>query len=148
MKFNWGTGITIFIGFFLLSMAFFIFKSYQEDYPLVEKEYYPKGLEYDKQLARIRNTEALAEKFSVEQTGSEVVVRQPAVLQKGYEGGNIHFYRPSAESGDLKDTIRVDSTLKQSFPLAKLMEGKYLVKINWKMGGKEYYQEEPVYIRH
>ena len=147
MKFNWGTGIAAVIVIFLLTMAFIIYKSYQQKYPLVEKEYYPRGLEYDKQMERIKNTAALTEKFRVEQAGQAIILHQPQILAEGFGGGKIHFYRPSDENADVFVDIKVDTTHRQMISAGILKPGKYVVKINWLMKGKEYYHEETIYIQ-
>ena len=63
-KFNWGTGIFIFITLFLLVNAFVIYKSFQQRNDLVEEEYYPQGLEYQKQIDRFAKANALSAKIS------------------------------------------------------------------------------------
>lgn len=146
MKFHWGHGITIFIVIFILATGFFVYKSFQEDYPLVENEYYPKGLEFDKQRERIDNVAKLAEKFKIEQTAEAVQVIRPEAVKAGFEAGNYLFYRASGENGDFQDTLKADTTTVYSVLKSKLLKGKYTVKFSWKAAGKEYYQEESVYI--
>lgn len=146
MKFNWGHGITIFIIIFLLATGFFVYKSFQEDYPLVEGEYYPKGLEYDKQRERIENVAKLTEKFKIEQTADAVKVIRPDAVKTGFEAGNYMFYRASGENGDYQDTLKADTTTVYTILKSKLLKGRYTLKLNWKASGKEFYQEEPVYI--
>jgi len=62
--------------------------------------------------------------------------------------GTIYFYRPSDDSGDINEIMKCDSSLSQTIEKARLMEGKYIVKLNWKMEGKEYYQEEVLRVTH
>lgn len=146
MKFNWGHGITIFIAVFLLATGFFVYKSFQEDYPLVEGEYYPKGLEFDKQRERIDNANALPQKFRIEQSFDAVKIIRPEAIKTGFEAGNLVFYRPSGENGDYRDTLKADTTTVYTVLKSRLLKGKYTLKLSWKAAGKEYYQEEPVYI--
>lgn len=146
MKFHWGHGIAIFIGIFLLATGFFVYKSFQQDYPLVEGEYYPKGLEFDKQRARIDNADKLSEKFKVEQTADAVKVIRPQVVMTGFKSGNYLFYRASGVNGDLRDTLIADTATIYTVSKSKLLKGKYTLKINWKASGKEFYQEETLFI--
>lgn len=146
MKFHWGHGIAIFIGIFLLATGFFVYKSFQEDYPLVESEYYPKGLEFDKQRVRIENVEKLSAKFRVEQSADAVKIIRPQAVMAGFESGNYLFYRASGENGDLRDTLMADTTSIFTVMKSKLLKGKYTLKINWKASGKEFYQEETLYL--
>jgi hypothetical protein len=146
MKFNWGHGIFIFLTIFVLSMVFVVYKSFQQDNALVEKEYYPKGLEYQKQIDRIGNANSLSEKIAVEPVNGIAVVKYPKSLYEGMAKGKLFFYRPSDDAGDLEVDMKVDSSLIQKVPIDKLMNGKYLLKISWTMQSKEYFQEEVIHI--
>ena len=50
MKFNWGTGIFIFLALFLLGSAVFIIFAVRQDVNLVHKDYYEKGVDYTEQM--------------------------------------------------------------------------------------------------
>lgn len=147
MKFNWGHGIFLFLTIFVLSMVFVVYKSFQQDNALVEKEYYPKGLEYQKQIDRIGNANSLSERITVEPVEDVAVVKFPKSLFEGNAKGKLFFYRPSDDAGDLEVDISLDSSLIQKVPIDKLMKGKYIVKISWTMQSKEYYQEEVIHIK-
>jgi len=148
MKFNWGHGIFIFLVVFLLSMAFVVYKGFQQKNALVEEEYYPKGLEYQKQINRIANADSMAEKINLVQKDGNIIVSYPiSFLGKKLEG-TLFFYRPSDDAGDYKETMVCDNSLQQRVPTARLLAGKYIVKLNWKMDGVEFYYEEPMVIEH
>jgi len=148
MKFNWGHGIFIFLSIFLLTMAFVVYKSFQEKNALVESEYYPKGLVYEKQIERIANADAMTEKISLTEQNGNVIIKYPALFKGAGLSGSLYFYRPSDDRGDLTEPIKCDSTLLQKVPAGKLMKGKYIVKMNWILNGKEYYHEEVLFIGH
>jgi hypothetical protein len=146
MKFNWGHGIFIFLTIFLLSMAFVVYKGFQEKNALVEEEYYPKGLAFQQQIDRRTNADAMSEKIKLEEMDGNVVVTYPALFAGKKLDGTLYFYRPSDDAGDFKESMISDSLLQQKIPLKKLMQGKYIVKLSWKMDGKEYYHEEALLI--
>lgn len=146
MRFHWGHGIFLFLVIFLLSMAFFVYKSFQQDNPLVEKEYYPKGLEYQKQIDRIRNANALGEKITIIQAEEQVVVSYPESFRRSGITGDLFFYRPSGESGDYNIAMKPDTSLVQLVPADKLKKGKYVVKCSWKSNNLEYYDEVVIFI--
>jgi len=147
MRFNWGHGIFLFLAFFVLSMAFVIYKSFQQEVLLVEKEYYPKGLEYQKQIDRVRNTGALADKIKVSLTADSVVITYPESFRNERVKGELYFYRPSDTRGDLREEIAYKPDLVQKVVASRLMTGKYILKISWTMAQREYYQEEILRIR-
>jgi hypothetical protein len=148
MKLNWGHGIFIFLTIFLLSMAFVVYKGFQEKNALVEEEYYPKGQAYQKQIDRIANADALTEKIRLAEQDGNVIVSYPSSFAGKKIEGTLYFYRPSDDAGDFKEAMIFDSTLVQKVPLAHLMAGKYIVKMNWLMDGKEFYHEETLLVNH
>ena len=50
LKFNWGTGIFLFLVVFLLACAAFIYFAFTQDVNLVHKDYYEKGVNYTEQM--------------------------------------------------------------------------------------------------
>jgi len=145
-KFNWGTGIFMFIGLFLLSMAALIYFSLQERFDLVETEYYPQSLEYQKQIDRIAVTGQLSEKILISQQQDHLTVKFPVELKGKEVKGQIYMFRPSDQDADFTDSLKIDTSLVQRIPVSKLKAGRYIAKISWSMDGKEYYFEEGVRI--
>ena len=144
IKFNWGTGIFIFIALFLLVNAFVIFKSFQQRNDLVTEEYYPQGLEYQKQIDRFANANALTGKIQITQEPGAVVIIYPSELKGKTVKGQVNFFRPSDENADFKDSISFDTAMIQKIPVQKMMKGKYIAKFFWVMDGKEYAYESTV----
>ena len=50
MKFNWGTGILVFLILFLSASAVFIFFAMRQDVNLVHEDYYEQGVDYSAQM--------------------------------------------------------------------------------------------------
>jgi hypothetical protein len=146
IKFNWGTGIFIFIALFLLANAVVIYFSLQQKYDLVTEEYYPQGLEYQKQIDRFANANNLSGKLVVTEEGSDMVIQYPVELKGRDVVGQIVFFRPSDEKADFKDSIRFDTAMIQRIPIQKMMKGKYIAKFFWTMDNKEYASEKTVRI--
>lgn len=144
INFNWGTGIFIFIALFLLANAVVIYLSFQQKNDLVTEEYYPQGLEYQKQIDRFANANALSGKISITQIEGELVVSYPDELKGKPVKGQVIFFRPSDERADFSDSIRFDSTLVQRIAIQKMMKGKYIAKFFWIMDKQEFAQESTV----
>ncbi len=140
-KFNWGTGITIFIALFLLANAFVIYKSFQERNDLVSEEYYPQGLEYQKQIDRFAKANALSSQIIISEDPQGMVITYPPELKGRDVKGEVVFFRPSDENADFHDSIKFDTTMIQRVPAGKFIKGKYVAKFYWKMDGKEYAHE-------
>ena len=145
-KFNWGHGIFIFLTIFVLSMAFVAYKGFQQHNALVEEEYYPKGLVYQKQIDRIKNANALPEMIKLNELSDNIIISYPSLFKGKKVEGKIYFYRPSDDRGDYTEPMKIDSSLIQSVSTSRLMPGRYLVKMNWKMDDKEFYHEESITV--
>ncbi len=145
IKFNWGTGITVFIALFLLANAFVIYKSFQQKNDLVAEEYYPQGLEYQKQIDRFANSNSLSAKIVIADSKDGLVITYPGELKGKNIKGEVIFFRPSDENADFHDSISFDTAMIQLIPHHMLINGKYIAKFFWKMDGKEYAHE--CYVR-
>lgn len=147
VKFNWGTGIFIFIIIFVVSMLTMVYFSFQQDNELVDESYYPRGMEYQQQIDRRERAQQLSYPFNAEQINNELIVAYPSEFKEmAFEKGEIYFYRPSAQKFDVKEEMKPGPDLKQTFPLSRFQTGKYIVKYSWIMGGKEYYDEKSITI--
>jgi hypothetical protein len=141
IKFNWGTGIFIFIALFLLANAFVIYKSFQQKYDLVAEEYYPQGLEYQKQIDRFAKANALSAEIQIIAEPEGLKITYPNELKGRDVKGEVIFFRPSDENADFHDSITFDTAMIQHIPADKFINGKYVAKFFWKMDGKEYAHE-------
>ena len=146
MKFNWGTGITIFIVFFLLVCAFVVYKSFQQKNDLVEEEYYPQGLDYQNQIKRFANVNSLSEKITLTQDSKDLQIKYPIDLKGKHVKGIVTFFRPSDENADVVDSITFDTAMVQHIAFDKMIQGKYIAKFFWKMDDKQYAHEIPIVI--
>jgi len=144
IKFNWGTGIFIFITLFLLVNAFVIYNSFQQRNDLVEEEYYPQGLEYQKQIDRFAKANALSANIEISEKAGELVITYPGELKSKNIKGQVIFFRPSDENADFSDSIYFDAAMVQRIPVQKMLKGKYIAKFFWIMDGKEYAHESTV----
>lgn len=144
IKINWGTGIFIFIALFLLLNAFVIYKSFQQRNDLVTEEYYPRGLEYQKQIDRFANANALSSKIEMREDGNDLLIVYPVELKGKDVKGKVIFFRPSDERADFTDSIHFDTAMIQRIGVSKMMKGKYIAKFFWIMDGKEFVHENTV----
>jgi hypothetical protein len=147
LKLNWGTGIAIVIGLFLIANAIVIYKSLGLNFDLVEKEYYPQGLQYQKQIDRFANANSLSSGISILSENGACRIVYPTEMKNSDVKGTFTFFRPSDEKSDFSDSIRVDTSAIQYVNSEKLMKGKYIAKFFWKMNGKEFAVEKVVRVQ-
>ena len=145
MKFNWGTGIFIFIILFFIAIFSFVFYTTTHEVNLVEQGYYPRGLEYDAQQEKMINTAGLAQKIRFEKSKEALRILFPDFINGDSVSGTIRLYRPSDYKKDILFNIQLDSASSQIISAEGLVPGKYIIKVDWSHMGINYYQEE-VYI--
>lgn len=144
---HWGTKLLIAMILFMALLIGFVIMSMKQTYNLVEKDYYPKALEYQDKIDKENNTKALAEKVLIEDAEDQVIFTFPGIFSPGELSGEIMFYRPSDKRMDVLIPIQLDSTSQQRYNTSGLLKGKYLIKIDYEVEGKGYYQEESILIK-
>ena len=147
MRFNWGTGIFIVIVLFLLAVVAFFIYIKTLDINLVEDNYYEKELVYQQRIDKISNTNQLSGKISISQGPGTLIIQFPETDTSWIVSGNVLLYRPSDPKKDVILPLQLDVSQRQSIDISGINKGKWIVKLEWKMGGKEYYFEEGLIVQ-
>lgn len=147
IKWHWGTRLLVAMILFMALIIGFVIMSMKQDFFLVERDYYPKAIEYQDKIDKMRNAEALSGKIIINNLGSELEFLFPEGIDFNDLGGQILFYRPSDGGQDLSFPIQVDSAGRQRCQVADMAGGKYIVKIDYHTGSKGFYQEESVFLK-
>ena len=148
MKFNWGTGIFIFLAIFILAVIVFYIYISNLDIHLVEDNYYEKELVYQERIDKFNNTLTLSGKISILTEPGILVIQFPPLEPDDSPEGSVLFYRPSDPGKDVTLPLQLNDSLQQAFDISNLDKGRWMIKMDWKMGGKEYYFEEGIFIEH
>ena len=144
IKWNWGTKLTIWIVAFIVFMLSLVYMTTTSEVNLVEKDYYPKGLEYQSRIDAIENASGINAVFTIEQTSNSITVVTPEIK---VDSGTLMFVRPSRNSLDRKYDLVINEKRKLIFPMDEFSHGKYLIKINWNHKDKEYYVEQGFFVK-
>lgn len=150
MKFNWGTGILIFLIIFLLACAAFIIFASRQQENLVHKDYYEKGVDYSQQMNVDKRSKPYAHSFGTKSTDQFFVVDIDEVLVSKIDSGTIHMFRPSDKTKDIKTTFnKDDKILSPQFQFDKkaLLNGRYILKFTWYMENTKYEVRQPVNVQ-
>lgn len=132
---------------FMLFLLTFVFLSTKQTPNLVEKDYYPKALEYQDKIDKISNSDALAEKVKIENNKNNITIRFQSFFNPSDIQGEIVFYRPSDKREDIIFEVKPDSNGVQYFDVSKMLVGKYIIKIDYEVNGTAYFQEESVLVK-
>ncbi|MBW2962072.1 FixH family protein [Mesonia aestuariivivens] len=146
-KINWGTGILIAIVCFISFIMFFIVRMSTDkkfDHDLVTEEYYKQELAFQDEINAKQNSANLVNNIHVNVDEQGIKIVFPA--EKKNIEGTVNFYRPSSKKLDVEIPITLEN--QQMFVAAKtLVEGKYILSVNWTSGGESYLYTEDLQIR-
>ncbi len=144
MKFNWGTGIFIFLIIFVSLAITFIIFSLQFDTNLVHKDYYEKGLDYDNEIAIAERSKQFADAITVTDENNTVVIEFEENIAKEIETCNIYFFKISDRHQDYQKDYKLIEN-KIIIDHSNLAKGKYDLRISWKNGG-DIFMVEKLYV--
>lgn len=140
MKWNWGTGITLFYSSFAALMIFMVVKSTGYDHSLVQEDYYAADLAYQQHYDKLENSKRtplrITHRAGEAQVGLQLTDGHSADIQ-----GEILFFRPSDQQQDFKLPLLLDDAGQQVIPVGHLSAGLWRVKVDWRMEETPYYTE-------
>jgi len=146
MKFNWGTGIFLFMLVFVLANVVFMVFAFRQEVNLVEEDYYEKGVDYGEQMKVIERSKAYTGLLETAQEGEVFHVRFDDVLTAELDSGTVLLYRPSSKRYDI--SFELEQGMKElQVKREDLIRGRYELKMDWWMKGEQYELLLPVSIR-
>ena len=147
MKWNWGTGIAVFMAVFMVGILSLVYRAFHNDTDLVSPEYYEKEVHYQKTIDAIERAKNLGMQSHIDKPQSQMVISfsNRSALQGAK--GVIHLYRPDNQRLDKRFDMApsiLDGQL--VIPLNGLKRGAYTVKLTWEKQGASYYWEKQVWL--
>ncbi len=144
IKWNWGTKLAIWIVVFIVFMLTLVYMTTTHEENLVEKDYYPKGINYQTRIDAIENANSINAIFVANQDENNIIINLPDIQ---VDTGTVLFFRPSGNSLDRTYEIVMTEEKKMVLPKSNFKHGKYILKINWFFDGKEYYVEQVFFVK-
>ncbi|MEL7001904.1 MAG: FixH family protein [Bacteroidota bacterium] len=141
---TWGTKIILAFACFVTLIISMVVISMRQDVNLVAKDYYVQEIAYQDQIDRIKNHNN-AEQLILTHNKADQKVKLE-YLQSNKIDGEVLFFRPSDASKDLRYKLTLSEQNQQIFDTRKMQRGLWKVKINWKEGEREFYQEKTIII--
>lgn len=142
---NWGYKIlAVYLGFVAV-IVFMVFRSSNEKFDLVTKDYYAKELKYQDQIERVKRTGQLTGKVVVSQENSSLKVTLPADFNGKSLKGDLLLYFPADETKDVKKAFS-GSELTITLPIQAGNKGMHTLQVNWEADNQQYYYEEKIFL--
>jgi len=146
MKFNWGTGILIFLILFLLAAAAFIIFAINQDVNLVHKDYYEKGVDYTEQMTTTTRSAQFENEIQIELKDENLLISFEGSLVANIDSGKVLLYRPSNSKQDVLYPMNfTGNSLK--LPQKDMVRGRYILKLSWYSDGLKYEIDREVNIK-
>ena len=144
MKINWGTGIALALGAFMIFILSFVYKTFTNDkydHHLVSEEYYKDEVNYQQEIDAIANAKKLSEPIRLKNTEKGILITFPSDVVSKKVIGTINFQRASDVMLDFNLPINLMEN-KFLIPDEKLARGLYNVKIDWSVDTSKYLFKE------
>lgn len=140
---NIGKWIVVSFVLFAAFIATLVTVCMRQEVSLVSGNYYEEELQFQAQIDRERNANALPTKPSIGLKGRqlELALNQSMPITEG----TLHIFCPSDARMDRKFKVSPDLDT-QVFDLEELNSGMYRVKFRWTMNDKEFYREEVIHL--
>src|SRR5688572_26188973 len=116
----------------------------RQDISLVSPDYYKEELGYEKQIERLNNTSSLPEKPIIHVVSGSLEVAYRSFAD--FESGELKLFCPSNEKMDRNYKVQTTEQSIQIFEIGGLQKGMYKARLVWTMNGKQFYQEEVIYL--
>lgn len=137
MKFNFGTGIAVFLILFVVAIISFVIFAHRQDVNLVHANYYEKGVDHTRQMQKEARSAVFSGQIDLTDNGNFIkIIFQPG-LAATIKTGEIIFFRPSDHTKD----VSVPLDLKGNVFICnkdRLIPGRYIAKIIWQAGNLDY----------
>ena len=146
MKFNWGTGIFIFLILFVVGAVSFVIFTLQFDVNLVHNDYYEKGVDYSEQMRMDARSAVFKNAIQVNSDDKYLVLNIEESLASKIDSGNVLLFRPSDSKRDISISVEKNSS-NISFSRNDLIKGRYILKFSWYSEGIEYEIDRQVNIQ-
>ncbi len=142
---SWGKKIIVLYMSFVIFMSYMVYRAMQQkDIYLVSKDYYKEELDYESTIQKMQNAKDLSEEVEISSVDSRVNFLFPQ--ECAGSTGNIRLFRPSNANFDISYPLNLNSENGQTLDVEKLPKGLWVVKLNWKKSGKDYYLEQKITI--
>lgn len=139
-KLNWGHGIAIALGLFIifiLSLIFFFTRKW-ENSEMISDNYYEEELAYQQVIDAKNNAQALPYLPKYQQDAQGIHITFPSDIRPSSNSVRFHLYRTDDARLDVKKEERLSANGILNIPPHILKQGSYTLKVMWEINKKNY----------
>ena len=137
---NWGKGIAIALGAFMIFILVLAIKLMTTNVDLVTPDYYEREINYSQEMDAVQNSEDLEEKIALSFIEEHLVVKIPENL--GAENIELKLIRNNDEK--LDRDYNIENTNPFLIDKKELVKGHYDTEIYYTVNGEKYMQKEKI----
>ncbi len=139
-KFNWGHGIVVALGSFILFILFmiFIFPNGKKNSDLVSDSYYEDELQYQQVIDGKKNAAELTSQPIYFQNSEGIKINFPETIKPDLGKINFVLFRTDDSNLDVKKETTLDAQNSFLIPKNIIIAGPYTLKVKWKQNDKPY----------
>ncbi len=147
IRWHWGTAIALVYTLFAAGTVTLVAYAMGHRVDLVSPDYYAQSLEVDaRQQARARADRLTGLEITTSPDEREVVVTWPRDQRASVRGTAV-LYRAAASRDDRTVALAPDASGRQTFSLAGLPPGRWVLHLSWSVGSEAYYLEQALSAR-
>jgi len=143
---NWGTGLAITLGIFIIGMGSVLYLALQQRHDLVTTDYYQQELAYQSTIDGKRNASALNADCKLEKEDQALFLRLPEDLQGQKGKMELTMYFPTQAELDFKLAEEEWTAADIELPADKIAPGKWIAKLRFTTADKVYYFEPQIVL--
>lgn len=143
---NWGKKITIVYLAFVALIVTMVVISARQKVDLVSSDYYAKELNYQSDINKMKNANALSTKLKCSLINNTIELIFPDEHQNKSITGNAFVYKPSDNKSDRVFPLNTFEG-REVISTQDLSKGMYKIKVDWVVEGVEYQTESVIVIQ-
>ena len=139
---NWGKGIAITLGAFIVFIMYMVIQQMSTRIDLVSDDYYIQEMNYSSELKAINRDRAFVSRPKVSQTDRHLVIQFPDDFD--LKKVNVNLRRPNNQDDDQE--FSVEGTKMFIIDKEKLVKGNYQIVISYELDSILYIQKKNIVI--
>lgn len=138
-KLNWGHGLAIALGCFILFILFLIliFPLGKQNAEMISNNYYEEELQYQDIIDAKNNAAKLEKKPTYKATTEGILITFPETIKVDENIANFILFRTEDSNLDVKKEVTLQHNL-FLIPAKVISKGSYTLKLKWKENKKPY----------
>lgn len=139
---NWGKGIAIALGSFMIFIIVLVVKLMSSNVDLVSEDYYQKEINYSQEMDAVQNSEDLDEKVLLNITDTYVAIKIP----ENQDIKNVEVKLIRSNNEKLDRLYKVENTNTFLIDKSELEAGHYNTEIHYTIKGEKYLQKDTITV--